>query len=97
MTTVSLALWWALVGCGTPQPYLSEPEITSEVDDWRDEVIYQVMVDRFANGDRNNDFNVTQDPTALARYHGGDWQGLMNEADYLVGYEHIHGKIPGMP
>ena len=21
---------------------------------------------------------------------------FLNEADYLVGYEHIHGKIPGM-
>ena len=27
-------------------------QLTTEVDDWRDEVIYQVLVDRFDNGDR---------------------------------------------
>jgi hypothetical protein len=26
--------------------------------DWRDQVIYQIMTDRFANGDPNNDLNV---------------------------------------
>ena len=41
--------------------------------DWRDQVIYQIMVDRFANGDPNNDFNVA--PSMPGRYHGGDWQG----------------------
>jgi glycosidase len=74
-----------LVGCAEPQPYLEPPVITSEVQDWRDEVIYQVLVDRFDNGDVNNDFNVTTDPTALARFHGGDWEGLMAQADYLQG------------
>ena len=53
------------------------------VDDWRDEVIYQLLVDRFANGDRNNDYNVTQDPTNLARYMGGDYQGVIDHIDYL--------------
>ena len=28
------------------------------VTDWRDEVVYQLMVDRFANSDLTNDFNV---------------------------------------
>ncbi len=78
-----LALLSLLVGCATDTAYITAPPITSEVDDWRDEVIYQVMIDRFANGDRNNDFNVTQDPTAMARYQGGDWQGLIEHVDYL--------------
>jgi glycosidase len=69
-------------GCAAPQ-YLEPPEITSEVTDWRDEIIYQVMVDRFANGDRNNDWNVTHDPRALAAYQGGDWEGLIAQVDYL--------------
>ena len=43
--------------------------ITTEVEDWRDEIIYQIFVDRFANGDLNNDFNV--DENAPGSYHGG--------------------------
>jgi alpha-amylase len=50
--------------------------------DWRDQVIYQIMVDRFANGDSDNDYNI--EPTVPARYHGGDWQGIIDRLDYLV-------------
>jgi len=49
--------------------------------DWRDQVIYQIVVDRFANGDPNNDYNVA--PSVPARYHGGDWQGIIDKLDYL--------------
>ncbi len=74
----------ALLSCAAPGDYLSDPVITSHVEDWRDEVIYQVIVDRFDNGDLNNDWNVTSDPEDLARYMGGDWQGLIDRADYLT-------------
>jgi hypothetical protein len=47
--------------------------------DWRDQVIYQIMVDRFANGDPNNDFNVA--PSVPGRFHGGDWQGVIDHLD----------------
>ena len=49
--------------------------------DWRDEVIYQLLVDRFADGDLNNDDSVV--PGALGRYQGGDWQGVIDHLDYL--------------
>ena len=49
--------------------------------DWRDQVIYQIMIDRFENGDPNNDINVY--PSVPGRYHGGDWQGVINRLDYL--------------
>ncbi len=49
--------------------------------DWRDQVIYQIMIDRFQNGDPNNDFNVQ--PSVPGRYHGGDWQGVIDRLDYL--------------
>ncbi len=55
--------------------------LTTNVQDWRDEVIYQLIVDRFNNGDINNDFNV--DTRSMARYHGGDWQGIIDKLDYL--------------
>jgi alpha-amylase len=49
--------------------------------DWRDQVIYQIMIDRFDNGDLNNDINVR--PSVPGRYHGGDWQGVIDRLDYL--------------
>jgi glycosidase len=57
-------------------------EVTNLAADWRGEVIYQLMVDRFANGDVNNDVNVQ--PGALGRYQGGDWQGVIDNVGYLV-------------
>jgi glycosidase len=53
----------------------------TRVQDWRDEVIYQVLVDRFADGSVNNNFQVR--PGALARYQGGDWQGMIEHLDYI--------------
>ncbi|MBP8806985.1 MAG: alpha-amylase [Kofleriaceae bacterium] len=73
----------ALAACGasdlthpTDLPHRPNTDV-----DWRDQVIYQIMVDRFANGDPNNDHNVA--PSVPARYHGGDWQGVIDQLDYL--------------
>ena len=55
--------------------------VGSHVTDWRDEIVYQMMVDRFADGDLSNDQNI--DPAGLARYQGGDWQGVIDHLDYL--------------
>ncbi len=55
--------------------------VATHVDDWRDEVIYQLLTDRFANGDPRNDFRVR--PDAMAAYHGGDWQGVIDRLGYL--------------
>lgn len=54
---------------------------TTRVADWRDEVIYQIMVDRFEDGDPNNNWNV--DYRKEAAYHGGDWQGVIDRLDYI--------------
>ncbi|MEM7605192.1 MAG: alpha-amylase family glycosyl hydrolase [Myxococcota bacterium] len=56
-------------------------EVNTNVEDWRDEVIYQLLTDRFANGEARNDFRVS--PGDLARYQGGDYQGIIDELDYL--------------
>ena len=40
-----------------------EIELSTQVWDWRDEVIYQVLVDRFADGDEGNNYGV--DRTAM--------------------------------
>lgn len=71
------------IGCVDPTPYAEPPALTSEVDDWRDEIIYQLLVDRFANGDINNDYNVSERPDVLSRHLGGDWQGVIDNVGYL--------------
>ncbi|MGE0326783.1 MAG: alpha-amylase family glycosyl hydrolase, partial [Polyangiaceae bacterium] len=68
-------------GCMDFEGLEGEREISTHVEDWREEVIYQLMVDRFANGDRGNDYRV--DLSAPARYHGGDWRGVEEKLDYL--------------
>ena len=69
------------IGCVSVPDDGKQPAIATHVGDWRDEVIYQVLVDRFANGDVNNDYKVR--PGYLARFQGGDWQGLIDHLDYI--------------
>jgi glycosidase len=49
------------------------------------DVIYQVLVDRFSNGNTANDNtgNGEYNPNDLGFYHGGDWAGLTNKLDYI--------------
>ncbi len=74
----------AATGCGGAasfdHPAAREHQSNADID-WRDQVIYQVMIDRYDNGDPNNDINV--EPSVAARYHGGDWQGLIDRLDYI--------------
>src|SRR5438067_1887581 len=74
----------ALAACGGATEFdhpADEPHQSNAGLDWRDQVIYQIMVDRFANGDSNNDFGV--EPTVPGKFHGGDWQGVIDHMDYL--------------
>ncbi|HEY6039811.1 MAG TPA: alpha-amylase family glycosyl hydrolase, partial [Kofleriaceae bacterium] len=57
------------------------PHQKNDTIDWRDQVIYQIMVDRFADGDPNNNMNV--EPSVPGKFHGGDWQGVIDHLDYL--------------
>lgn len=65
---------------GEIDDYAQQP-LATHVTDWRDEVIYQLLVDRFADGDTGNDVRV--DRTALGRYQGGDWLGVIQQLDYI--------------
>ena len=72
----------AACGGASDLPVLEDmPHRSNEGVDWRDQVIYQIMVDRFANGDVDNDYNI--EPSVPGRYHGGDWQGIIDNLDYL--------------
>ncbi len=55
---------------------------------WQDAVVYQVVLDRFRNGDRTNDRPVVTDSLLpAANYAGGDLQGLLDtiESGYFTG------------
>ncbi len=64
-----------------------ESEVATHVRDWRDEVIYQIIVDRFEDGDPDNDWigDVGPVPGDLARFQGGDWRGITSRLDYIRG------------
>jgi alpha-amylase len=51
--------------------------------DWSDDVLYFVLVDRFADGDLSNDRHV--DRTAKGAFHGGDLKGLTDNLDEIAG------------
>jgi alpha-amylase len=55
---------------------------SNHVTEWKDEVIYQVLVDRFADADQSNNYRVNKQHPA--RYHGGDWRGLADKLDYIA-------------
>ncbi|PEX92760.1 alpha-amylase [Bacillus cereus] len=49
--------------------------------EWRDEVIYSIMIDRFNNGEPENDKQL--DVGNLEGYQGGDIQGIIKRLDYI--------------
>jgi glycosidase len=55
--------------------------------DWRDQVIYMVMTDRFFDGNpANSDQKKGEfDPTTNAKFSGGDLAGLVQKLDYIKG------------
>ncbi len=82
-SAVAAGVLVSLAGCVAGElDDVREPHIATHVDDWRDEVVYQLITDRFANGDPSNDYRVDR-TGSLARYQGGDWQGVIDHLDYV--------------
>jgi glycosidase len=71
----------ATASCVDVSPEPSSFNVASHVSEWKDEIIYQVLIDRFADGDLSNDYRINR--SAPARYHGGDWKGLADKLDYI--------------
>ena len=46
---------------------------------WKDDVVYFIMIDRFADGDITN--NIGIDPSAPLAFHGGDLSGIAQNLD----------------
>ncbi len=57
------------------------PKTRAPLGDWRDDFIYQIVVDRFDDADPTNDQGVVVGD--LARHQGGDWAGIRRRLGYL--------------
>jgi len=51
--------------------------------DWDEARIYFMLTDRFKDGDPSNNGGKEYDPTHSEAYHGGDFQGIIDELDYI--------------
>jgi glycosidase len=83
---VVLALYGASAGCSIARESSPGPlQVPSP--DWRDQVIYFVLTDRFADGDpSNNDQGAGEyNPAKSSHYSGGDLQGIQQKLDYIQG------------
>jgi glycosidase len=60
---------------------------TAQTPDWRDQIIYFVLIDRFDDGEpANNDQGAGEfDPSDRRRYSGGDLPGITRRLDYIQG------------
>ncbi|MEP7154714.1 MAG: alpha-amylase family glycosyl hydrolase [Betaproteobacteria bacterium] len=55
--------------------------------DWRDQIIYFLMIDRFNDGDvHNNNLGAGEfDASSNTKYNGGDLTGIRQQLDYIAG------------
>ncbi len=86
-----------------------EPNKADVTFDWRNASIYFVMVDRFHNGDRSNDFSYGRKKDGkdeVGTFHGGDLKGVIEKLDYIQSLgmdaiwlspivEQVHGFVGG--
>jgi glycosidase len=96
---VALALVALLAACsskgggaapdGPPAPDAAPagPKLHVPSPAWEEQVIYMVMIDRFADGDKSNDDQGKGefDPANKDKYSGGDLQGIIDHLDYIQG------------
>ncbi|WP_423801481.1 alpha-amylase family glycosyl hydrolase [Neobacillus sp. SAB-20_R2A] len=81
MKRIILILIAILLGVSSP----AYANVTKENRQWQDETIYSIMIDRFNNGNTQNDFDV--DTNNLEKYNGGDFQGIIDKLDYIKDME----------
>jgi glycosidase len=86
IAVLGLLLWAGSTLAATPNegmPNAGPLHVPSP--DWRDQVLYFLMLDRFANGDRGNDDQHTGefDPADNAKWSGGDLKGARERIPYV--------------
>lgn len=57
------------------------PQKPGNIFRWEGKTVYYAVTDRFHNGDKTNDQGT--DPSNPQKFHGGDWQGVIEKLDYL--------------
>ena len=64
---------------------LKKPLLHVPSPDWRDQIVYFVMIDRFDDGDKNNNDQGYElyNPLNIDFYSGGDIQGITRRIDYI--------------
>lgn len=93
LSTLAIGLVIGLSACGSDKSDTKEPPapevIGSHVPspDWRDQIIYFLMIDRFNDGDNaNNDQGTGEyDPSSEKKFSGGDLAGVEQKIDYIQG------------
>ncbi len=73
-------------GCGSSAPVVTEssaPIAVTPQRGWDDAVLYFVILDRFADGDKSN--NYKYQPDNPGGFHGGDLRGLTAQLDEIAG------------
>jgi len=61
--------------------------LSNHVTDWRNEIIYFMLTDRFGDGDSTNNSQMPDsgdyEPGDGKKYQGGDFRGIINKINYL--------------
>jgi glycosidase len=73
----------AIVSCGQD---LEESPKKETLNRWKDQTIYFVMIDRFYDGDSDNNIqstNMAMYGTGQGQWSGGDFRGLIEKLDYI--------------
>lgn len=80
-------LGFTLLSCLLTSAACAAPTLHVPSPDWREQVIYFVVTDRFNDGDpRNNDQGAGEyDPADGRKYSGGDLQGIRQKLAYIQG------------
>ena len=89
----SLASLLVLIGCLALTPFQAAGAVTASGalgPVTPKDLVYQIITDRFVDGDTTNNIPSGFDPTLfdgsgsdLKLYQGGDWQGIINKISYL--------------
>ena len=89
----SIACLLALIGCFALAPFQTAGAVTASGalgPVTPKDLVYQIITDRFVDGDTSNNVPIDFDPTLfdgsgndLKLYQGGDWQGIINKISYL--------------
>lgn len=85
--TVVAAIASKTASGGPPPPASSRAALHVPSPDWRDQIIYFLMTDRFDDGDpHNNDQQAAEfDAGDSTKYNGGDLRGVERRLDYIRG------------